>query len=68
MLLVLTVSVQGHVLETASSLDEGLSLVVPLDSSSSLDLHNNNRLVHVSAQLRTSQVELFFFQFFSLPG
>lgn len=46
---------EGHVLETASSLDEGLSLVLPLSSSSSLDLQNNNQLVHVSAQLRTSQ-------------
>lgn len=46
---------EGRALQTALSLDEGLSLVVPLDSRSSLDLQNNNRLVHLSAQLRTSQ-------------
>ncbi|XP_073324392.1 transmembrane protein 43 [Pagrus major] len=46
---------EGRALQTALSLDEGLSLVVPLDSLSSLDLQNNNRLVHLSAQLRTSQ-------------
>uniref|UniRef100_A0A671YLA4 Transmembrane protein 43 n=1 Tax=Sparus aurata TaxID=8175 RepID=A0A671YLA4_SPAAU len=46
---------EGRALQTALSLDEGLSLVVPLDSRSSLDLQNNNRLVHLSALLRTSQ-------------
>lgn len=46
---------EGRALQTASSLDEGLSQVVLLGPYSSLDLQNNNRLVHLSAQLRTSQ-------------
>lgn len=40
-------------MQTASSLDEGLSLVKSLGPYSSLDLQNNDRLVHISAQLRT---------------
>uniref|UniRef100_A0A7N8XK32 Transmembrane protein 43 n=1 Tax=Mastacembelus armatus TaxID=205130 RepID=A0A7N8XK32_9TELE len=46
---------EGRALQTASSLDEGLSLVVPLGPHSSIELQNNNRLVHLSAQLHTSQ-------------
>ncbi|XP_034725166.1 transmembrane protein 43 [Etheostoma cragini] len=46
---------EGRALRTASSLDEGLSQVVSLGPFSSLDLLNNNRLVHLSAQLHTSQ-------------
>ncbi|XP_078104688.1 transmembrane protein 43 [Sander vitreus] len=46
---------EGRALRTASSLDEGLSQVVSLGPFSSLDLQNNNRLVHLSARLRTSQ-------------
>lgn len=46
---------EGRALQTASSLDEGLSQVVSLDSLERLDQQNNNRLVHLSAQLRTSQ-------------
>lgn len=46
---------EGRALQTAASLDEGLSQVVPLGPLASLDLQNNNRLVHLSAQLRTSQ-------------
>ncbi|XP_059184931.1 transmembrane protein 43 [Centropristis striata] len=46
---------EGRALQTARSLDEGLSLVVPLGPYPSLDPQNNNRLVHLSAQLRTSQ-------------
>lgn len=46
---------EGRALQTASSLDEGLSQVVSLEPFSSLGLQNNNRLVHLSAQLRTSQ-------------
>uniref|UniRef100_A0A8D0DBF9 Transmembrane protein 43 n=1 Tax=Sander lucioperca TaxID=283035 RepID=A0A8D0DBF9_SANLU len=46
---------RGRALQTASSLDEGLSQVVSLGPFSSLDLQNNNRLVHLSARLRTSQ-------------
>uniref|UniRef100_A0A3Q3R640 Transmembrane protein 43 n=1 Tax=Monopterus albus TaxID=43700 RepID=A0A3Q3R640_MONAL len=46
---------EGRALKTASILDEGLSLVVSLGLYPSLDLQNNNRLVHLSAQLRTSQ-------------
>lgn len=44
---------EGRALQTASSLDEGLSLVKSLGPYSSLDLQNNDRLVHISAQLRT---------------
>lgn len=46
---------EGRALQTASSLDEGLSQVVPLGYASSLELQNNNHLVHLSAQLRTKQ-------------
>ncbi|KAM7422616.1 hypothetical protein PAMA_010585 [Pampus argenteus] len=46
---------EGRALQTASSLNEGLSQVVSLEPYSSLDLQNNNRLVHLSAQLHTSQ-------------
>ncbi|KAM9408528.1 transmembrane protein 43 [Pholidichthys leucotaenia] len=46
---------EGRALRTASSLDEGLSQVVSLGPYASLDLQNNNRLVHLSAQLQTSQ-------------
>ncbi|XP_035517314.1 transmembrane protein 43 [Morone saxatilis] len=46
---------EGRALQTASSLDEGLSQVVSLGPLSSFDLQNDNRLVHLSAQLRTSQ-------------
>lgn len=49
-------SFQGRALQTASSLDEGLSQVVSLMPYASLDLQNNNRLVHLSAPLRTLQV------------
>ncbi|XP_028262391.1 transmembrane protein 43 [Parambassis ranga] len=46
---------EGRALQTASSLDEGLSQVVSLGPYSSFDPQNNNRLVHLSARLRTSQ-------------
>nr|XP_046239704.1 transmembrane protein 43 [Scatophagus argus] len=46
---------EGRALQTASSLDEGLSQVVSLGPFSSLDLQNNNHLVHLSTLLRTSQ-------------
>ncbi|KAG7244575.1 hypothetical protein INR49_029594 [Caranx melampygus] len=46
---------EGRALQTASSLDEGLSQVVSLGPYVSLDLQNNNRLVHLSAQLHTAQ-------------
>nr|XP_057911305.1 transmembrane protein 43 [Doryrhamphus excisus] len=46
---------EGRALRTALSLDEGLAQVVSLDTFASLDLQNNNRLVHLSAQLRTLQ-------------
>lgn len=44
---------EGRALQTASSLDEGLSQVKSLGPYSSLDQQNNDRLVHLSAQLRT---------------
>lgn len=46
---------EGRALQTTSSLNEGLSQVVSLEPFSSLDLQNNNHLVHLSAQLRTAQ-------------
>ncbi|XP_070706763.1 transmembrane protein 43 [Pempheris klunzingeri] len=46
---------EGRALQTALSLDEGLSQVVSLGAFSSLDLQNNNHLVHLSAQLHTAQ-------------
>ncbi|XP_029989226.1 transmembrane protein 43 [Sphaeramia orbicularis] len=46
---------EGRALQTASSLDEGLSQVVSLEPLSGLDLQNNYRLVHFSAQLKTAQ-------------
>ncbi|KAM4740746.1 transmembrane protein 43 [Anableps anableps] len=44
---------EGRALQTASSLDEGLSQVKSLGPYSVLDLQNNDRLVHLSAQLQT---------------
>ncbi|XP_067090170.1 transmembrane protein 43 [Osmerus mordax] len=46
---------EGRALQTAKSLEEGLSLVVSLNPFSSPADHNNNHLVHLSAPLRTSQ-------------
>ncbi|CAG06864.1 unnamed protein product [Tetraodon nigroviridis] len=46
---------EGRALQTSSSLDEGLSRVVSLGSSSSLDPQNNNHLVHLFAPLKTAQ-------------
>ncbi|XP_068998691.1 transmembrane protein 43 [Embiotoca jacksoni] len=46
---------EGRALQTARSLDEGLSQVVSLGPYAGLDLQNNNRLVHLSARLLTAQ-------------
>ncbi|KAG7261908.1 hypothetical protein CRUP_026437 [Coryphaenoides rupestris] len=46
---------EGRALQTASSLEEGLSLVVSLNPYSGVDYQNNERLVHLSAKLWTSQ-------------
>ncbi|XP_077386991.1 transmembrane protein 43 [Festucalex cinctus] len=46
---------EGRAVQTAASLDEGLSQVVSLDAFASLDLQNEKRLVHLSAPLRTSK-------------
>lgn len=46
---------EGRALRTANSLDEGLSQVVSLHPSSSLQQQNNNRLVHLSTKLQTSK-------------
>uniref|UniRef100_A0A8C6L677 Transmembrane protein 43 n=1 Tax=Nothobranchius furzeri TaxID=105023 RepID=A0A8C6L677_NOTFU len=46
---------EGRALQTASSLDEGLSQVVSLGPYSSFSPQNNDRLVHLSAQLQTLQ-------------
>uniref|UniRef100_A0A672FIQ7 Transmembrane protein 43 n=1 Tax=Salarias fasciatus TaxID=181472 RepID=A0A672FIQ7_SALFA len=46
---------EGRALQTASSLDEGLSQVVSLGPYLRMDLENNNHLVHLTAPLHTSQ-------------
>ncbi|KAI1890330.1 hypothetical protein AGOR_G00152620 [Albula goreensis] len=46
---------EGRALRVATSLDEGLSQVVSLEPHSALELQNNNRLVHLTAPLRTAQ-------------
>lgn len=46
---------EGRALQTASSLDEGLSQVVSLGPYLRVDMDNNNHLVHLTAPLQTSQ-------------
>uniref|UniRef100_A0A8B9L327 Transmembrane protein 43 n=1 Tax=Astyanax mexicanus TaxID=7994 RepID=A0A8B9L327_ASTMX len=46
---------EGRAIRTATSLDEGLSQVLSLHPDMYLDPQNNNRLVHLSSPLRTSQ-------------
>ncbi|XP_010879266.2 transmembrane protein 43 [Esox lucius] len=46
---------EGRALRTASSLEEGLSQVVSLHPHSRPQENNNNRLVHLTAPLRTLQ-------------
>ncbi|NXW71515.1 TMM43 protein, partial [Hirundo rustica] len=46
---------EGRALRTARSLDEGLSLVVPLDSIHSISQQNEGRLVHLTGALSTSK-------------
>ncbi|MGH0178545.1 UNVERIFIED_CONTAM: hypothetical protein FKN15_003316 [Acipenser sinensis] len=46
---------RGRALKTATSLDEGLSQVVPLHDIITVDPENEGRLVHLSGALRTSQ-------------
>ncbi|XP_014162201.1 transmembrane protein 43 [Geospiza fortis] len=46
---------EGRALRTAKSLDEGLSLVVPLDSIHSISQQNEGRLVHLAGALSTSK-------------
>ncbi|XP_077181472.1 transmembrane protein 43 [Paroedura picta] len=46
---------EGRALKTATSLDEGLSLVVPLDDIQSVLQENDHKLVHLSGTLRTSK-------------
>ncbi|KAF1450535.1 Transmembrane protein 43, partial [Spheniscus mendiculus] len=46
---------QGRALRTAKSLDEGLSLVIPLDSIHSVSQQNEGRLVHLAGSLSTSK-------------
>ncbi|XP_062977459.1 transmembrane protein 43 [Elgaria multicarinata webbii] len=47
---------EGRALKTASSLDEGLSLVVPLDNIQNVLQENERKLVHLSGALRTSKL------------
>ncbi|XP_026534097.1 transmembrane protein 43 [Notechis scutatus] len=46
---------EGRTLKTASSLAEGLSLVVPLDNIQIVSHENDKKLVHLSGILRTSK-------------
>ncbi|XP_015284871.1 PREDICTED: transmembrane protein 43 isoform X2 [Gekko japonicus] len=46
---------EGRALKTATSLNEGLSLVVPLDNIQSVLQENDHKLVHLSGPLRTSK-------------
>ncbi|XP_036415146.1 transmembrane protein 43 [Colossoma macropomum] len=46
---------EGRAIRTAASLDEGLSQVLTLHPDMYVDPQNNNRLIHLSAPLRTSQ-------------
>ncbi|NXX93325.1 TMM43 protein, partial [Centropus bengalensis] len=46
---------EGRALKTAKSLDEGLSLVIPLDSIHSVSQQNEGRLVHLAGALSTSK-------------
>ncbi|XP_032996979.1 transmembrane protein 43 [Lacerta agilis] len=46
---------EGRALKTASSLEEGLSLVVPLDDIQNVLQENERKLVHLSGPLRTSK-------------
>nr|XP_056712518.1 transmembrane protein 43 [Euleptes europaea] len=46
---------EGRALKTATSLNEGLSLVVPLDNIQSILQENDHKLVHLSGPLRTSK-------------
>ncbi|XP_053145708.1 transmembrane protein 43 [Hemicordylus capensis] len=46
---------EGRALKTASSLDEGLSLVVPLDNIQSVLPGNERQLVHLFGPLKTSK-------------
>ena len=43
-------------MQTAQSLDEGLALVVPLQSADVYDRRHDGDLVHVTGTLRTAQV------------
>lgn len=43
-------------MRTAKSLDEGLSLVIPLDNIHSVSQQNEGRLVHLAGALSTSKV------------
>ncbi|XP_058028563.1 transmembrane protein 43 [Ahaetulla prasina] len=46
---------EGRALKTASSLAEGLSLVVPLDNIQIISHENDKKLVHLSGILKTSK-------------
>lgn len=46
---------EGRALKTACSLDEGLSVVVPLDNIQNILHENDRKLVHLSGALKTSK-------------
>ncbi|KAK3101722.1 hypothetical protein FSP39_005826 [Pinctada imbricata] len=46
---------EGRAVRTAKSLDEGLSLVLPIQSAFSINNENNQKLVHVIGDLQTDK-------------
>lgn len=47
---------EGRAVQTAQSLDEGLSSVIPLDRASVVFDSNHGKLIHLTGQLRTDRV------------
>ena len=47
---------QGRAVRTARSLDEGLALVLPLDSADVSNRLHDGKLIHMTGTLRTGEV------------
>ena len=47
---------QGRAVQTARSLDEGLALVLPLDSADVSNRLHDGKLIHLTGTLRTGEV------------
>ena len=50
--------VQGRAVQTAKSLDEGLSLAVNVPNPQVVSMENNGKLVHIVGPLSTDQVRI----------